>query len=477
MQRYDIINYLIQKNGYTSYLEIGLDTASNFRRVRCQHKESCEPFPVEGTEDEVTYRMTSDEMFATVPSDKKWDIVFIDGLHQAEVAIRDIVNSLKHLNKGGKVVVHDCLPASEINTSREYNPEIGVWTGDVYKAMMALGTKGLKFYTIHTDMGVGVIDYCDFANELEYFEPANVDFGYYYQTWMNTLNVVSEQEFEEREGNCFKQHILLLLGLTRPQNFDAIIDSVLRAGEHNKNANLYILVCFSPKITEEERESVAQKLFKTKALFTLYNVGEEGYGGVIYNNALKDFRERYLKTMDPWVYILDDDNLLCNRAIEKALFVSKYFPLCKSVRLNGADDCGNISTNEEYHTFDPSYVLIKYSLLEENGFYGSGPAYDVKSIDPMLGRDRTGTVDTSVNYSATHNAIVPPEKFKDLEEFLKTQECTGMFRVQSNCGDNEFNNLSHFWKGKSIGFQIDDNETIQAILDVIKGYYRKKNLL
>ena len=86
--RTDIINYLIWKQGYRSYLEIGLDDLEpNFTKIRCELKESVDPYDPSSnfcaawTQEDLnrflpylTYRMTSDDFFAAYP-DKKYDIV------------------------------------------------------------------------------------------------------------------------------------------------------------------------------------------------------------------------------------------------------------------------------------------------------------------------------------------------------------------------------------------------------------------
>jgi predicted O-methyltransferase YrrM len=40
---------------------------------------------------------------------KKFDIVFVDGLHIEEQSTKDIHNALKVLNENGTIVVHDCF--------------------------------------------------------------------------------------------------------------------------------------------------------------------------------------------------------------------------------------------------------------------------------------------------------------------------------------------------------------------------------
>ena len=87
--RTDIINTFIDNRQYTRYLEIGLDDPTrNFTKVHCLQKESCDPFAgceiPTATKKYLTYHMTSDAMFESIPSSKEWDIVFIDGLHHKE---------------------------------------------------------------------------------------------------------------------------------------------------------------------------------------------------------------------------------------------------------------------------------------------------------------------------------------------------------------------------------------------------------
>ena len=55
--------------------------------------------PVEGG----THKMTSDEFFYN--NNDKFDIIFIDGLHQYEQVIKDVKNSLNCLTKNGII---DC---------------------------------------------------------------------------------------------------------------------------------------------------------------------------------------------------------------------------------------------------------------------------------------------------------------------------------------------------------------------------------
>jgi len=113
--------------------------------------------------------MTSDELFATLPKDKKYDMIFIDGLHHELFVHRDIINSLKHLNPGGVICVHDVIPINYTATTAYYDGEIHKqgWNGDVWKAIANLQNFNIEFYTIfNEDQGLTIIKYRENPYEL-----------------------------------------------------------------------------------------------------------------------------------------------------------------------------------------------------------------------------------------------------------------------------------------------------------------------
>lgn len=152
MKRWDIINALIKKNGYKSYLEIGVFEGMCRDKVEIEQKTTVDP---DRKANNPTHRMTSDAFFAQ--NKEKFDIIFIDGLHHSEQVYKDIINSLNVLNEGGTIVCHDMLPTQEII---QRVPRMqGIWTGDCWKAWMYLrGTrKDLDMKVVNTDWGVGII--------------------------------------------------------------------------------------------------------------------------------------------------------------------------------------------------------------------------------------------------------------------------------------------------------------------------------
>jgi hypothetical protein len=169
MKRTDIINHLIKQKGYKSYLEIGVQyPQSNYELVNVDYKVGVEPHPVGDWANKNIMPVTSDEWF--VDLQEKYDIIFIDGLHTREQCLADILNSLKHLTDNGTILVHDCLPTAEYQTSIEDNGR--EWTGDVWKSIVDIKEKdGLDISTIDTDWGIGCIrlnaDNVGFENPIE----------------------------------------------------------------------------------------------------------------------------------------------------------------------------------------------------------------------------------------------------------------------------------------------------------------------
>ena len=159
--RTDIINSLIKKHGFKSYLEIGVFDGSNFDSIECESKTSVDPEQWGST----THVMTSDEFFAAISNDQKWDIIFIDGLHEYHQCYRDIINSTKYLNPGGFIICHDMNPLQKCNVISydEYKAitDSGLynsysWNGDVYKAF-------IKFRKEHVDWSTCMLYDCDWG--------------------------------------------------------------------------------------------------------------------------------------------------------------------------------------------------------------------------------------------------------------------------------------------------------------------------
>lgn len=143
--RTGLLNYLAQRFKYESYLEIGCSYGKNFNKVDVPLKVGVDP------KQGGTFRGTSDEFFSM--NDARFDLIFIDGLHHARQALKDVHNSIKVLRRGGIIVMHDCNPLSE-EAQRVPRTEMGgTWNGDVWRTTLALRICD------DLDVGVGNFDY------------------------------------------------------------------------------------------------------------------------------------------------------------------------------------------------------------------------------------------------------------------------------------------------------------------------------
>ena len=146
--RTDLIRALLASYPCNSYLEIGCATDKNFNAVSAPKKIGIDP--ASGG----THRMTSDAFFER--NKEKFDFVFIDGLHTYEQARRDVINSLRFLQPGGIIAIHDLLPSS---WEWERVPRLHrMWTGTVWKVAYEIKERfGTKFGVVVANHGVGVI--------------------------------------------------------------------------------------------------------------------------------------------------------------------------------------------------------------------------------------------------------------------------------------------------------------------------------
>lgn len=188
--RWDLIEYLINKYGYSDYLEIGCDQDQLFSKIKIQNKVGVDP------SNGGNVRKTSDEFFKE--NKNKFDIVFIDGLHTYDQVKKDILNSINCLKENGIVLVHDCMPDS---LGKQAVPRYRmIWNGDVWKAIVDLRQrKDLEIFTCEMDQGIGIIKKEKNTSILEIKKPArNLKFKDYYANYKKFLRVISVKELKEK---------------------------------------------------------------------------------------------------------------------------------------------------------------------------------------------------------------------------------------------------------------------------------------
>ena len=181
-------------NTYQDYLEIGVGSGGCLKAVIAKNKDSVEN-GLEGiTPPEVTHRMSSDEFFQQ--NTKKYDLIFIDGLHEKHQVIKDIDNSLRSLKPGGIILMHDCNPKT---FESQVIPRItSTWHGDVWKAFVDFKVKSpqVECYVIDTDCGCGIIKYNENLKKL----PVNIEVHYrdLESDRKAMLNLITVDEFYEK---------------------------------------------------------------------------------------------------------------------------------------------------------------------------------------------------------------------------------------------------------------------------------------
>ncbi len=190
LKRYDMIQACIdvikKKKNKVNYLEIGVQTGFCFFKIKADRKLAVDPDFIIKLKNKIKayiknlsnfnnkfFELTSDDFFEQKSDYIKeiggLDVVFIDGLHLFEQVAKDIENSLKYLNTGGVILVHDCNPLNENAAVRAYTSAEVIamnlpgydylWNGDVWKAIVELRDtrNDIDVLVINSDHGVGII--------------------------------------------------------------------------------------------------------------------------------------------------------------------------------------------------------------------------------------------------------------------------------------------------------------------------------
>ena len=179
---------LIQKKK-CNYLEIGCDDDYVFKSVMLPDSSKVGIDPIKGG----NLRIKSDNFFKK--NRKKFDIIFIDGLHHYDQCQRDIINSLNCLNENGIILIHDMIPT---NSLVEYTPRRAInshWTGDVWKCAVEIqNSKNLDFVIANCDCGVGILKP---KNNYEYKvlpDIKNKRFKEYYEDYYKKLPILPPED-------------------------------------------------------------------------------------------------------------------------------------------------------------------------------------------------------------------------------------------------------------------------------------------
>lgn len=154
------LNKLSEINESRTYLEIGVAQGGTLEAIEVKHRIGVDPTPNFDTEHLperlAFHQTTSDVFFSSLDTDTKFDLIFLDGLHEFKQTYRDLVNAFKHLSKNGVCLIDDTVPFDAIAALPSHKDSIresrksGLgnprpWMGDVYKVIYMI-------HTFHPDL-------------------------------------------------------------------------------------------------------------------------------------------------------------------------------------------------------------------------------------------------------------------------------------------------------------------------------------
>jgi predicted O-methyltransferase YrrM len=154
VSRTELLNVLISVNGLDSYLEIGVAAGENLAQIIAPIRHSVDPYA------DATYQMTSDEFFACGLGLHRYDLIFIDGLHEEDQCRRDLEHALARLSDRGSIVAHDANPPTEWHQRPVEQFEPGSeWNGTVWKALIRFRSDHpeLELCTFDVDWGCALL--------------------------------------------------------------------------------------------------------------------------------------------------------------------------------------------------------------------------------------------------------------------------------------------------------------------------------
>ena len=241
-----------------------------------------------------------------------------------------------------------------------------------------------------------------------------------------------------------KQTLILMTGSYRLDHLLHIAKTInINYDEYFNYFNIYWLICKDQYNEYGNIDKTLDYLNKTNINYNIKNSGkpnQPNYGGDLFNIPLQEFIEEN-QLDNPWVYILDDDNI-----IHPNLY--KIFKICLDnnfygnkeiiTTINKWDLGHNREINkeiyllqntqgliQEWFLFDPSQVILKYNIIQKYGFYSNELLYDYYWLNfPVIASEIENTIwfnEYEYSYGrhvvgTYHNGLVKQE---DIEEFLK----------------------------------------------------------
>ena len=136
-----LINDLISDLNYKSYLELGVSIGESWKLISCENKIGVDNNINVANEFDGVVHATTDDYFLN--NKDKFDLIYIDALHEKNQVYKDFKNSFNILNDSGVIIFHDVNPFDISQT--HFNS-----SGDVFELWIELA-KTYKVYIIKNE--------------------------------------------------------------------------------------------------------------------------------------------------------------------------------------------------------------------------------------------------------------------------------------------------------------------------------------
>lgn len=149
------LNHLAAALNCRSYLEIGVETGQTLLQICVPQRTGVDPCFLfdwqahQGRDGLQFHPCASDDFFATLDPDRRFDLIFIDGLHTFEQTYRDVLHALRHSHARTVILIDDTMPSDVFSACRDEQQCLELrsrfsdckdrsWHGDTYKVVPLL---------------------------------------------------------------------------------------------------------------------------------------------------------------------------------------------------------------------------------------------------------------------------------------------------------------------------------------------------
>jgi hypothetical protein len=200
--------------------------------------------------------------------------------------------------------------------------------------------------------------------------------------------------------------LLLITGTYRLYNLVKIAKSINKYyDEYINKFNIEWIICVDQTHSIGNINNVIEYLKTTNIKYSISYITtnkDKIYGGDLFNSSLEYYVVN--NSVNPWIYILDDDNLLhpslfntFNICLNNSFYDNKEIILLTIkwdstyIREINENTLGIPNKNdfiEGEHMIDPSAIIMKYNIIRKYGMFSNVYLYDFKWLNPLLWKEQ-----------------------------------------------------------------------------------------